>query len=98
MEDEDYRAFQRELLREPELGDLLVGCHGLRKVRMALGGRGKSGGARVIYLHLPEHHIIYFFLLFRKSDTANLSKSQRNQLGAIAEQIKALYARKKQNP
>jgi len=51
---------------------------------MALAGRGKSGGARVIYLYLPEDHILYLFLLFKKSDTANLSKSQRNQLGLIA--------------
>ncbi len=76
----------------------MVGCHGLRKVRMALTGRGKSGGARVIYLYLPEDHIIYLFLLFRKSDTSNLSKSQRNQLGVIAEEIKAAYACKRQNP
>lgn len=58
VSDEDYRTFQRELLADPERGDLLVGCHGLRKVRMALGNRGKSGGARVIYLILPEDRII----------------------------------------
>jgi hypothetical protein len=65
---------------------------------MALAGRGKSGGARVIYLHLPENHVLYLFLLFKKSDTANLSKSQRNQLGILAEQIKSSYAKKRQNP
>ncbi len=98
VDDGDYRALQRELLENPELGDLLVGCRGLRKVRMALAGRGKSGGARVIYLYLPEDHLIYLFLLFKKSDTANLSKSQRNQLGLIAEQLKASHAKKRQNP
>ena len=98
VDDEDYRAFQRELQADPQSGDLLAGCHGLRKVRMALGGRGKSGGARVIYLHLPEDHIIYLFLLFRKSDQANLSKAQRNQLGSFADQIKSEYARKRNHP
>lgn len=98
VSDEDYRAFQRELLADPDRGDLLVGCHGLRKARMALGGHGKSGGARVIYLHLPEHHIFYLFLLFKKSDRANLSKAQRNRLGLLADQIKASYARKKTAP
>ena len=98
ISDEDYREFQQELLVDPLSGDLLVGCHGLRKARMALGGRGKSGGARVIYLYLPEHHILYLFLLFKKSDHANLSKAQRNQLGLLADQIKSSYARKKQNP
>ncbi len=98
VEDEDFQAFQHELLKDPERGDLLVGCRGLRKTRMALAGRGKSGGARVIYLHLPEDHVLYFFLLFKKSDTANLSKSQRNQLGVLADQIKSSYAKKRQNP
>ncbi len=98
VDDADYRAFQLELLENPERGDLLVGCRGLRKARMALAGRGKSGGARVIYLYLPEDHILYFFLLFKKSDAANLTKSKRNQLGILAEQIKSAYAQKRQNP
>ena len=97
VEDEVFRPFQNELLKDPEQGDLLVGCRGLRKTRMALAGGGKSGGARVIYLHLPEDHVLYLFLLFKKSDTANLSKSQRNQLGVLAEQIKSSYAKKRQN-
>jgi len=61
------------------------------------GGAG-AGRARVIYLYLPEDHVIYLFLLFKKSDTANLSKSQRNQLGLLAEQLKSSYAQKRQNP
>jgi hypothetical protein len=95
--DEEYRSFQRELLEDPERGDLLVGCRGLRKVRMALGGRGKSGGARVIYLYLPEDRVLYLFLLFKKSERENLGKSQRNQLGDLADQIKSAYVRKRQD-
>lgn len=98
VSDEDYRAFQRELLADPERGDLLVGCRGLRKVRMALGDRSKSGGARVIYLQLPQDHILYLFLLFKKSDQANLSKAQPNQLGLLADQIKSEYAQKRNHP
>jgi hypothetical protein len=70
---------------------------GLRKTRMALPGRGKSAGARVIYLYLHDHQVLYFFLLFKKSDTPNLTISQRNQLGIFAEQIKSSYAQEKQN-
>lgn len=98
VDDEEYRAFQNELLRNPVQGDLLVGCRGLRKTRIALPARGKSGGARIIYLYLPDDYVIYLFLIFKKSDAANLSKTQRNQLGALAEQIKSFYAQKKTNP
>jgi hypothetical protein len=97
VDDEDFQAFQNDLLENPSQGDLLVGCRGLRKIRMSLPGKGKSGGARVIYLHLPEDHILYLFLLFKKSDAAKLTKSQRNQLGILADQIKSSYAQKRQN-
>lgn len=97
VSDEDYRAFQQELIEDPDRGSLLVGCHGLRKARMALAGRGKSGGARVIYLYLPEDHVLYLFLLFKKSEKENLGKSQRNQLAALADQIKDAYARKRKD-
>ena len=48
--DEELRTLQLELLRNPTKGDVMQGNGGLRKVRMKLPGRGKSGGARVIYL------------------------------------------------
>jgi hypothetical protein len=45
VSDEDYAEFQRELSRQPDQGDLLEGCGGVRKVRMAARNKGKSGGA-----------------------------------------------------
>lgn len=47
--DEELRALQLELLENPQAGALIPGSHGLRKLRVALEGRGKRGGARVIY-------------------------------------------------
>jgi len=48
--DEEYGAFQSRIAANPELGALIKGGGGIRKVRVAVGSRGKSGGARVIYL------------------------------------------------
>lgn len=47
--DEQLRAVQAVILDDPEAGDLIQGSGGLRKLRAALDGRGKRGGARVIY-------------------------------------------------
>ena len=47
--DEELRALQRFLLATPNAGDVIRGTHGLRKLRWAASGRGKRGGARVIY-------------------------------------------------
>lgn len=49
LSDEEYRRFQSELMRNPKLGDVMQGTGGLRKIRVASKGKGKRGGARVIY-------------------------------------------------
>lgn len=51
-----YSHLQQELMEQPDKGDVTKGCAGLRKVRMAdpKRSKGKRGGARIIYLHVPE--------------------------------------------
>jgi hypothetical protein len=68
----------------------VAGCGGFRKVRMAFpsAGIGKSGGARVIYLHVPENNSIYLIHIYGKSSKSNLSKSEQNILREIANKIR----------
>lgn len=49
VSDEDYRSLQIALMLRPEQGPVVRGGGGLRKVRWARPGGGKSGGLRVIY-------------------------------------------------
>jgi len=49
LSDGEYEEFQSQLAANPQLGPLLKGSGGIRKIRVAVGSRGKSGGARVIY-------------------------------------------------
>jgi hypothetical protein len=88
VSDDVYAEFQRELSRHPEQGDLLQGCGGVRKVRLALRGRGKSGGARVIYLYLRHRERIYLLYLFTKGDAANLSADGKKAMRELAQQIR----------
>jgi hypothetical protein len=48
VDDDVYRKFQNELAANPDKGPIVKGSGGLRKVRLALPGRGKSGGARLV--------------------------------------------------
>lgn len=95
LEDEEYGIFQNELMENPKRGDLIQGCNGIRKARIALSGRGKSGGGRVMYLYLPDRSLVLLFYLFRKSDAANLTKEQRNALGRLAQEIKDTFKNEK---
>jgi hypothetical protein len=64
LNDESYQALQRMLLENPELGDVMPGTGGFRKVRWedSRRGKGKRGGLRVIYYYLKAEHQIWFSL------------------------------------
>jgi hypothetical protein len=87
-DDHYFRQLQNDLLKDPEKGDLIPRLHGLRKVRMALAGKGRSGGARVIYLNLPQHSVIIFFYIYTKAKSENLTPDQDRRLRSAVETIK----------
>jgi mRNA-degrading endonuclease RelE of RelBE toxin-antitoxin system len=62
LSDEEYRRLRVHLLRRPAAGNLIPGTGGLRKIRWSASGRGKRGGARVIYFsHQPSNHLLMLF-------------------------------------
>jgi hypothetical protein len=83
--DDDYRALQEALVNRPDLGDLIKGSGGLRKVRWHLKETGKSGGVRVIYYWVVDDHHIRMLYVYPKCKQDNLTKEQVAQLKAIVE-------------
>lgn len=73
----------------PDGGDLIRETGGLRKRRVALPGRGKRGGARVITLYLGEERPIYAVFLYAKNERDDLSADQRKTLMRLVTAIKA---------
>lgn len=90
--DDDYAEFQKDLAATPETGDVIRGLGGLRKVRMAAKGKGKRGGARVIYLLMPRPEIIFLFYVYTKGRIEDLNTDQKKRLRAAVEAIKEQYA------
>lgn len=64
-------------------GDLIEGTGGVRKLRWARQGMGKSGGVRVIYFFYNEGMPLYALTVYGKDDKDNLSKSERNELAKL---------------
>ena len=59
MSDDEYRKLQEALVNRPDMGALIKNSGGLRKMRWAIEGHGKSGGIRVIYYWLGENDQLY---------------------------------------
>ncbi len=81
--------------RTPEAGDVIKGSRGLRKTRVALAGRGKSGGARVIYWYYNEGIPAVLLWAFAKNETENITKSQLATLAKYAEALRTDFRRLK---
>ncbi len=78
--DDDFRALQTFLLTAPAAGDVIRGAGGLRKLRWSAQGRGKRGGARVIYYWHVTKDRLYFVYGYTKSKHDDLTASQMKAL------------------
>ena len=96
MSDCDIADLVNYLSENPEAGDEISGTGGCRKVRFAISGnnKGKSGGVRTITLFSGKNLPVFLITAFGKSQRANLTMSERNQLRVIAETIVSEYGRR----
>lgn len=86
LADEEYRALQNDLAENPDAGKLIPRGKGLRKLRWAAKGKGKSGGARVIYYWFKSACQIYMMFIFAKNEQDNLTADELDELVAILEE------------
>lgn len=89
MNEDSYQGFQEALILNPELGDVIPGSGGLRKVRWGAEGRGKSGGVRVIYYWKVRLDHILLLYVYPKNEQDNLTNEQIKKLRVlVSEELK----------
>ena len=90
LSDSEYSKLQTALILQPDLGDLIPGTGGLRKMRWGLPGhgRGKRGGLRVIYYWYVSQSVIYMLMVYSKTKQEDLSSEEKRALRKIAEGFK----------
>ena len=84
LTDDEYRLFQWYLILSPEVGDLVRGSGGVRKVRWAPEGKGKRDGIRIMYYWKKSDEEIWLLTLYSKSEKASIPG---HILRKIAEEI-----------
>lgn len=86
VDDEEYRLLQARLIANPDAGDLIPRSGGLRKIRMRVAGRGKRGGARVIYYWVTAKSQIYMLLAYAKNVQEDLTEEQLRVMRDLVKQ------------
>ncbi len=84
LTDDAYRILQTELTSSPELGDVMPGTGGFRKLRWAdvRRGKGRRGGLRIIYYYFLSNHQIWLMTLYGKNEAVDLSPTEKKALKA----------------
>ena len=83
------------LSMQPNAGVLIKGAGGIRKLRWARSGRGKSGGVRVIYYFYNQAMPLYLLTLFGKNEKANITKEEKNILCRMVRELVKYWSQRR---
>jgi mRNA-degrading endonuclease RelE of RelBE toxin-antitoxin system len=87
LSDDEYLGLQSFLLQYPEAGRIVPGAGGVRKVRWAISGKGKSGGVRVIYYFKRQDNEIWLLTIYSKSEVENIPSHVLRQIAKEIEDV-----------
>ena len=83
LDENEKMSIIEYLALHPKAGAVMQGTGGIRKLRWARKGMGKSGGVRVIYYYHNESMPLYLLTVFGKGEKQSLSKGERNELAKL---------------
>lgn len=92
--EEERDALILYLAAHPAAGVVIPGTGGIRKLRWPLAGRGKRGGARVIYFFCNASMPVFALTVFAKSERADLSREERGELRELVQMLIETYGRR----
>ncbi len=82
LSDDEYALLQQALMADPQIGDVIPGSGGVRKMRWRVAGRGKRGGIRIIYFLRLARGQIWLLTLYAKNVTDTISAHVLKQIKA----------------
>ena len=87
---EELRNLENVLLENPKAGDAIQGTGGLRKIRVSMEskGKGKRGGARVIYVDIEVKETIYFINVYTKNEKDDLTEDEKKAFKTMVKILK----------
>jgi hypothetical protein len=87
LNDAAMQTIELDIIRAPEAHPIIKGLRGARKARIAMHGRGKSGGGRVVYF-VQAGADLFMMVAYQENEQDDLSPAQRKAILAALESIK----------
>lgn len=95
LTDDDLKELQEHLNIYPETGKMIKKTGGVRKMRWAAKGKGKSGGIRVLYIDFIYYEKIFLLMVYPKSKKENITDNEKKVIRKLVEELKNELRRKK---
>jgi hypothetical protein len=86
LDDENRRKLENEIANNPQIGAVIRGTGGLRKMRFAFEGKGKSGSLRALYVDYVVFERVYLITTYPKSQKENITPLERELFKKMIEQ------------
>jgi hypothetical protein len=89
ISEEDLLELEVSLRNNPRAGRIIRGTGGVRKIRIGTKGRGKRGGARVLYYLVVRRDTIYLLLAYDKTKKDDLTAAGKERFRILCRQLQA---------
>lgn len=88
MSDDERTSAGDLVAADPEVGVVMQGTGGVRKLRLAGRGKGKSGGYRIVYFYGGGDIPVFLLTVFGKGEKDNLTQGERNALCSLTSTLR----------
>lgn len=95
MSSDEKSAMMWFVAVHPEAGDRIPGTGGARKLRWAVGSRGKRSGVRVVYYYHDEFTPLFLLTVYKKGRKDDLTKAEQKALGSIIKSVRDQYSKRR---
>ena len=91
LNDDNLYDLQTVITNNPDVGSVVIGTGGMRKLRFPLPGKGKSKGIRVCYVDFPQKQICILITVYSKKEKDNITNEEKHVIRKLISKLEDYY-------